>query len=150
MATDLKQCSILVTDDDEGDRFLIRKAMMDSGIKNDVHFLEDGQKLVDCLTGHLEFAGKNAELPCLILLDLNMPRMDGREALRIVKGDSALKEIPIVVLTSSNNRGDVQSSYKDGANSFFTKPLDYKDMVGLMGLLKAYWLQAAKLPYEKA
>jgi len=151
MENDLKRCAIIVADDDEGDRFLIHKAMKDCGVINEIQFLDDGQKLVDHLTENLKLSvEKRADLPCLILLDLNMPRLDGRETLKIIKGNSQLREIPIVILSNSKDPGDIRGSYKEGANSFFTKPLDYQNLVGLMNLLKIYWFQNAKLPYEKA
>jgi CheY-like chemotaxis protein len=144
-----KRCAILVADDDEGDRYLIQKAMEDSGVEGDVDFLEDGQKLVDRLTGQVAQAG-TADLPCLILLDLNMPRMDGRDVLKVLKNHPDLKGIPIVVMTNSKRPEDVESTYRDGANSFFTKPLNYSGLVGLMSLIKTYWLQTARLPAREA
>jgi CheY-like chemotaxis protein len=150
MAVKLDQYSIIVADDDEGDRFLINKAMKASGVEDHIHFVEDGQKLIDHLTEHLNAtpSGERPKLPCLILLDLNMPRLDGREALKIMKGHIQLKEIPVVILSNSDNPEDVMGCYKGGANSFFTKPLDYLDLVQLMGLLKTYWFQNAKLPFQ--
>ena len=147
MTESLSHGPIIVTDDDEGDRFLIQKAMEDSAVNIEIQFIEDGEKLIDRLTRSLESPADAAiPLPCLILLDLNMPRLDGREVLRIVKGTPALKRIPIVVLTNSKNPDDIASSYEHGANSFFTKPLNYSGLVGLMELLKAYWLENAMLP----
>jgi len=148
MQNKIKYGSILVTDDDEGDRFLIEKAMRANGVENEIRFLGDGQALVDHLNGSLKSTHPNdsPDLPCLILLDLNMPLLDGREALKIVKNHSRLKEIPVVVLTNSDNPEDILCSYQEGANSFFTKPLDYLDLVSLMGLLRNYWFQTAQLP----
>jgi CheY-like chemotaxis protein len=139
------RCAIIVADDDEGDRYLIQKALEDSGFQGDLQFLEDGQKLVERLRQDLTKAGAS-NLPCLILLDLNMPRLDGRDVLKIVKTHPVLKRIPIVVMTSSGNPQDVESTYRDGANSFFTKPLNYTGLVGLMTLIKSYWLENATLP----
>jgi CheY-like chemotaxis protein len=151
MEKDLNRCSILVTDDDESDRFLIGKAIKQNGVNHPIHFLEDGQKLVDHLTEHLKSSDAGRpDWPCLILLDLNMPRLDGRETLKIIKGHAKFKEIPIVILSNSKNPDDVSGSYHDGANSFFTKPLDYFELVGLIGLLKTYWFQKARLPFESA
>jgi CheY-like chemotaxis protein len=147
----MKHCSILIADDDEGDRFLIEKAMRASGVENEIHFLGDGQALLDHLNDHLKSTHPDdrPDLPCLILLDLNMPRLDGRGALKILKGHSQLREIPVVILTNSDSPEDILGSYQEGANSFFTKPLDYLDLVRLMGLLKNYWFQSAKLPYQQ-
>jgi len=150
MEKKLNSCPILVADDDEGDRFLINKAMQANGVENPIRFLGDGQELVDHLNRNLEmFKQASApDLPCLILMDLNMPRLDGRETLKIVKGHAKFREIPVVILSNSKNPKDIAGSYQEGANSFFTKPLDYMDLVGLMGLLKIYWFQNAKLPSE--
>jgi two-component system, response regulator len=145
-----RRCAILVADDDEGDRYLIQKAMEDSGVDGDVQFLEDGQKLVDRLTAQVATQSGTANLPCLILLDLNMPRMDGREVLKVLKSHPDLKGIPVVVMTNSKRPEDVESTYKDGANSFFTKPLNYSGLVSLMSLIKTYWLQTARLPAREA
>ena len=152
MTLSQQRCSIVVADDDEGDRYLIQKAMEDCGLTADVHFLEDGQTLVDRLTLQLTTAtsSRAAQLPCLILLDLNMPRMDGRDVLKTIKSHPDLKGIPIVVMTNSNNPDDVDSTYRDGANSFFTKPLNYSGLVDLIRLLKTYWLETASLPNDGA
>jgi CheY-like chemotaxis protein len=149
---ELDHCAILITDDDEDDRFLIRKALEENGVKNQIRFLGDGQELIDYLNEHLKSAssGQPRTMPCLILLDLNMPRMDGHAALKIVKGHDQLKEIPVVILSNSKSPQDVSVSYQEGANSFFTKPLDYKDLVGLMDLLKTYWFKKARLPFENS
>jgi len=137
---------IVVADDDEGDRYLIQKAMEDIGVNGDVHFFEDGQLLVERLTRQLTAPSNESRLPCLILLDLNMPRMDGRETLKIIKNHPDLKEIPVVVLTNSKNQDDIDGTYRNGANSFFTKPLNYSGLVDLMKLLKTYWLETVSLP----
>jgi CheY-like chemotaxis protein len=148
MTVQQQRCAIVVADDDEGDRYLIQKAMEDSGVKGEVQFLEDGQVLVDRLNQDLATAALSgtSTLPCLILLDLNMPRLDGRDVLKIVKTHPDLKRIPVVIMTNSKNPQDVESTYRDGANSFFTKPLDYTGLVGLMTLLKTYWLERVTLP----
>jgi CheY-like chemotaxis protein len=147
MTVQQRPCAIIVADDDEGERYLIQKAMEDSGVTGEIEFVEDGQVLVDRLTNQLAAAKSGpARLPCLILLDLNMPRMDGREVLNVVKSHPDLKRIPIVVMTNSKNPHDVDSTYRSGANSFFTKPLNYSDLVDLMRLLKTYWLETASLP----
>ncbi len=148
MLTDQIECSILVADDDQDDCFLMKKAMADGGVKNQVRFLEDGRKLLDYL-GEKKSGqpGKGPPaLPCLILLDLNMPRLDGRETLRLLKEDPRFQKIPVVILTNSRNPEDVEKAYQDGAVSFVTKPAEYKDMVSLMALLKIYWFQTVKLP----
>jgi two-component system response regulator len=148
MSPQQRRCEILVADDDEGDRYLLQKAMEDSGVNGDIRFLEDGQLLIDQLNRQLAVMPESnaRRLPCLILLDLNMPRMDGRDVLKIVKTHPELKRIPIVVMTNSKNPQDVESTYRAGANSFFTKPLNYSDLVALITLIKTYWLETASLP----
>jgi two-component system, response regulator len=140
------RCPIVVADDDAADRYLIQQAFEDSGVEGEVHFLEDGQVLVEGLTRQLATSRVAERLPCLILLDLNMPRMNGRDALRIIKSHPELKGIPIVVMTNSSNPDDVEGTYRDGANSYFTKPLSYSGLVDLVTLLKTYWLETASLP----
>ena len=144
-------CSVVVTDDDADDRYLIKMAMDEIGLEGQVHFAEDGESLLERLeaisvNGDGDWAGK--ALPCLILLDLNMPRMDGRETLRALKNDPRFKQIPVVILTNSQSSEDVDSSYRDGANSFFSKPLGYSELVGLVRLIQNYWLQGATLPTQ--
>src|SRR6185369_2622897 len=147
MEKEQNACSILVVDDDPGDRLLIEKAMKESGVRNRVDFLQDGQELVDHLMDRLKPSVPEGGrgLPDLILLDLNMPRLDGHEALKLVKRHSILKEIPVLIFTNSRSSEDILDSYKEGANTFLTKPFDYPGLVKLMGLLKSYWLDNAKL-----
>ena len=141
----------MVADDDEGDRFLINKAMKANGVEGPVKFFGDGQKLIDHLMESLNAAGSGHKprFPCLVLLDLNMPGLDGRETLKIMKGHGELKGIPVIILSNSANPEDVMDCYKGGANSFFVKPLDYLDLVRFMGMLKTYWFQSAELPFER-
>ena len=142
-------CTIMVADDDDGDRYLVQSAMEDIGVENEVFFVEDGQKLIDRLITQLAVSHHaRPNLPCLILLDLNMPGLHGLDVLRIVKGHPELKGIPIVIMTNSKNPSDVETTYKSGANSFFTKPIDYSGLVDLMTLLKTYWLETASLPHN--
>jgi two-component system, response regulator len=143
---------IIIADDDDGDRFLVQKALRANGVENPIHFAGDGKELVEQLTKNLEARepGKVSDLPCLILMDLNMPLMDGRETLKIIKNHDKLKEIPVMIFSNSDNPKDVSDSYQKGANTFFMKPLDYVELVALMGLLKTYWLQNAKMPVPGA
>jgi two-component system response regulator len=145
------QTPILIADDDAGDRLLMQKALEDNGVKNELRFAKDGKELLEMLGGQPDNPGVMASVqPCLILLDLNMPRLDGRECLKLLKLHPELKKIPIVVLTNSRNPVDINGSYQDGANSFFTKPLDYVGLVALADLLKNYWLRTAQLPSENS
>jgi CheY-like chemotaxis protein len=119
--------TILICDDDDDDRALTRQALEDAHISNDLRFVEDGEQLLDYLYQRGEYSGETgaAPRPGLILLDLNMPKMDGREALQHIKGDPTLVDIPIVILTTSGLDLDIIRSYQLGVNSFITKPVTF-------------------------
>jgi CheY-like chemotaxis protein len=140
--------TILVCDDDEDDRILTQQALEDAHISNSVRFVEDGEELLDYLYQRGEFAGETgkAPRPGLILLDLNMPKMDGREALKVIKEDPSLCDIPVVVLSTSRLDEDIARSYKLGVNSFITKPVTFSGLVEAMNVLGRYWLEIVELP----
>ena len=140
--------TILICDDDEDDRMLTQQALEDAHISNELRFVEDGEQLLDYLYQRGAFAGETgaAPRPGLILLDLNMPKMDGREALRHIKSDPTLLDIPVVVLTTSNLDEDVIRSYQLGVNSFITKPVTFSGLVEAMNVLGRYWLEIVELP----
>jgi CheY-like chemotaxis protein len=140
--------TILVCDDDEDDRALTQQALEDAHITNRVRFVVDGEHLLDYLYQRGVFAGETgkAPRPGLILLDLNMPKMDGREALKVIKGDPTLRDIPVVVLTTSRLDADIVRSYQLGVNSFITKPVTFSGLVEAMGVLGRYWLEIVELP----
>lgn len=145
--TETQKVTILMADDDADDRLLAREALEESGIEGDLRWVEDGEELLDYLHRRGRWAPPaDAPRPGLILLDLNMPRKDGREALREIKADPALRRIPVVVLTTSAADRDVMGSYDLGANSFVTKPVTFEGLVGAMRALRAYWLETARLP----
>lgn len=140
--------TILVCDDDEDDRMLTQQALEDAHISNTIRFVEDGEQLLDYLFQRGAFGGEAglAPRPGLILLDLNMPKLDGREALKAIKEDPALRDIPVVVLTTSRLDEDVAKSYKLGVNSFITKPVTFSGLVEAMNVLGKYWLEIVELP----
>jgi len=140
--------TILICDDDEDDRMLTQQALEDAHISNELRFVEDGEQLLDYLCQRGRFAGETgaAPRPGLILLDLNMPEMDGREALKRIKSDPSLVDIPIVVLTTSWLDEDVIRSYRLGVNSFITKPVTFSGLVDAMNVLGRYWLEIVELP----
>jgi CheY-like chemotaxis protein len=140
--------TILICDDDEDDRMLTQQALEDAHISNDLRFVEDGEQLLDYLYQRGEYSGETgaAPRPGLILLDLNMPKLDGREALQRIKGDVTLHDIPVVVLTTSSLDEDVIRSYKFGVNSFITKPVTFSGLVDAMNVLGRYWLEIVELP----
>ncbi len=140
--------TILVCDDDEDDRMLTRQALEDAHISNRIQFVEDGEQLLDYLYQRGSFAGEVglAPRPGLILLDLNMPKLDGREALKTIKEDPTLRDIPVVVLSTSRLDEDIAKSYKLGVNSFITKPVTFSGLVEAMNVLGKYWLEIVELP----
>jgi len=138
--------AILMADDDADDRMLTRDAMIESRLANPFYVVEDGQELMDYLRRAGKYATRHAPRPGLILLDLNMPRMDGREALRAIKNDPELRCIPVVVLTTSKTEEDVLRSYNLGANSFITKPVTFERLVEIVSALGLYWLNIVQLP----
>jgi CheY-like chemotaxis protein len=140
--------TILICDDDEDDRMLTQQALEDAHISNDLRFVEDGEQLLDYLYQRGEYAGETGEAPRpgLILLDLNMPKMDGRDALKVMKADPTLLDIPVVVLSTSSLDEDVIRSYRLGVNSFITKPVTFSGLVEAMNVLGRYWLEIVELP----
>ena len=140
--------TILVCDDDEDDRLLTQQALEDAHISNSVRFVEDGEQLLDYLYQRGAYAGEDgkAPRPGLILLDLNMPKMDGREALKTIKEDQSLCDIPVVVLSTSHLDEDIARSYQLGVNSFITKPVTFSGLVEAMNVLGRYWLEIVELP----
>lgn len=144
-----KAITILMADDDRDDCLLVKDAFKESRLANDLRFVEDGEELMDYLYHRGKYADvKNSPRPGLILLDLNMPRKDGREALKEIKSDSDLKSIPIVVLTTSKQEEDILRSYDVGANSYITKPVTFKELVEVTKSLGKYWLEIVELPEE--
>ena len=140
--------TILICDDDDDDRALTRQALEDAHISNSLRFVEDGEQLLDYLHQRGEYSGETgaAPRPGLILLDLNMPKMDGREALQRIKEDPTLVDIPIVILTTSGLDIDIIRSYQLGVNSFITKPVTFSGLVEAMNVLGRYWLEIVELP----
>jgi CheY-like chemotaxis protein len=134
---------ILMADDDEDDRLLAQDALSECGEVADLRFVGDGVELLDYLR---ETTDQTAPRPNLILLDLNMPRLDGREALRQIKADPALRRTPIVILTTSHAEEDVWRAYDEGANSYITKPVSYEGLVAVMKNLRSYWAETVQLP----
>jgi CheY-like chemotaxis protein len=143
-----KPVTILLADDDEEDRELARDALQDSRLANEMRFVVDGQDLMDYLRreGRYEDPSIDAPRPGIILLDLNMPKKDGREALAEIKADVSLRRIPIVVLTTSSDEQDVLRSYDLGVNSFITKPVTFAGLVEAMTAFTRYWFELVELP----
>jgi CheY-like chemotaxis protein len=141
--------TILMADDDDDDRMLARKALRDSRLANDMRFAVDGEDLLRYLRREAPYAsGLDAPRPGIILLDLNMPKKDGREALQEIKADPELRHIPVVVLTTSSAEEDVFRTYDLGVNSFITKPVTFEGLVDVMNTLSRYWFEIVDLPTD--
>jgi CheY-like chemotaxis protein len=138
---------ILLAEDDPDDRLLTRRALSKSRLANTIHMVEDGEELMDFLRREGEYTDpEDAPRPGLILLDLNMPRMDGREALRKIKSDPNLRRIPVIVLTTSEADQDILQSYDLGVNAFVTKPVTFDGLADAIQALGEFWFQIVKLP----
>lgn len=147
MGEQSRAIKVLMAEDDADDRMLAKEAWDESKLYNELEFVEDGEQLMDYLRGQGRFshlAGK--PLPGLILLDLNMPRKDGREALKEIKGDPRLRRIPVVVLTTSRAEEDICRSYDLGVNSFVVKPVSFDGLVDVIRGLARYWFETVELP----
>ncbi len=144
-----KPIIILVADDDEDDRLLMQEALEESRLANDLYFVEDGEELMDFLLHQGQYTDINlSPRPSLILLDLNMPRKDGREALKEIKANPQLRKIPVVVLTTSKAEEDILRTYDLGVSSFIAKPVTFESMVEIMKLLGRYWFEIVELPSQ--
>jgi CheY-like chemotaxis protein len=145
-----KPITILLADDDPDDRLMTREALEESRLMNDFRWVADGESLLDYLRREGEYAAPDAApRPGLILLDLNMPRKDGREALREIKANAELRSIPIVVLTTSKAEEDIYRTYDLGVNSFITKPVTFAGLVDVMKALGRYWFEIVELPPDQ-
>jgi CheY-like chemotaxis protein len=139
--------TILIADDDEDDRRFIKTAWLKSRVGNGLRFVEDGEELMEYLQHRGRYSDPaSAPRPGLILLDLNMPRKDGREALSEMKADAALRQIPVVVLTTSQAEEDIYRTYDLGASSFITKPVTFASLVTVVEAVGRYWIEIVELP----
>jgi CheY-like chemotaxis protein len=139
---------ILIADDDEEDRMLVKDALSENKLANSIFYVEDGEELMDFLHNRGKYSNKNKyPLPGLILLDLNMPKKDGREALKEIKSDPNLRMIPVVVLTTSKAEEDIIKTYDLGVSSFITKPVTFSSLVDIMKTLTKYWFEIVELPH---
>ena len=142
-----KPVTILMADDDPDDCLLVKEAFEEGRFHNDLLCVEDGNDLMDYLHRRGKFSDlRLSPLPGLILLDLNMPKKDGREALKEIKTDPGLRNIPIVVLTTSKEETDVLRAYDLGANSFITKPETFQTLIEIVQSIGKYWFEVVKLP----
>jgi CheY-like chemotaxis protein len=141
---------ILLADDDEEDRMLACDALAESRLSNKIHCVTDGEDLMDYLHRRGKYIPPAvAPRPGLILLDLNMPKKDGREALREIKADPHLRQIPVVVMTTSKAHEDIFQSYDTGASSFISKPVTFEGLIDVMKGLGRYWFEIIDLPRQE-
>jgi CheY-like chemotaxis protein len=142
--------TILLAEDDPDDRILVKKAFQQSHLLNDLRFVGDGEELMDYLHQTGKYSDPDrAPRPGIILLDLNMPRKDGREALAEIKADPDLRIIPVVVLTTSKVDEDIVRSYDIGASSYITKPVTFEALVEVLQGLGRYWFEIVELPSKR-
>lgn len=147
MNNQVRPITILLADDDADDRMMAAEALEESRLANDLRCVADGEQLMDYLHRRGKYADPvESPRPGLILLDLNMPRKDGREALEEIKADANLKQIPVVVLTTSKAEEDIYRTYNLGVNSFITKPVVFESLVDVMKTLGKYWFEIVELP----
>lgn len=136
--------NILMAEDDADDRILFADAFRESGVDVALEFVADGVELLQALKNML--ASPGPALPELVLMDLNMPRMDGREALRAIRQHPGLKHLPVIMMTTSRAELDIMVSYQLGANSYVTKPRRYDQLVAVLQSLEHYWMETVQLP----
>lgn len=149
MSRNTKMITILMADDDADDRLMTQEAFVESRLVNDLRFVEDGAELMDYLHRRGKYSDPaSAPRPGLILLDLNMPKKDGREALREIKNDPRLKNIRVVVMTTSKAEEDILRTYDLGASSYVTKPVTFTSLVDVVKTLGKYWLEIVELPSD--
>lgn len=142
-----RSIQLLMAEDDPDDRLLARDALAESRLANDLKIVEDGEKLLDYLYRRNRFADPvTSPRPDLMLIDLNMPRKDGREAIKEIKADPDLRRIPIVVLTTSQSDEDVCRSYDLGVASYISKPVTFEGLVAVMKTIGFYWFDIVELP----
>lgn len=146
METEARPARILLVEDNPGDVELVRLALATAKVKNRLDVVKDGQGALDYLRGHGRFA--QAPRPDLVLLDLNLPLLDGREVLRQIKDDPALAHLPVIVLTTSSDESDVLRSYRLHANAYITKPVDFQEFLAAIAGMGNFWLEIVKLPRD--
>ena len=148
---DARTVPILMAEDDPEDRLLARKALQKARLRNNLYFVEDGEELLDFLRHRGKYSDpESSPRPGIILLDLNLPRMDGRQALEELKADPELRRIPVIILTTSDAEEDILKSYDLGASSYIQKPVTFEALIEVMRSVTNYWLDIVQLPPEVA
>jgi CheY-like chemotaxis protein len=138
---------ILLAEDDEEDRMMLQDASREAGITIPIRCVENGEELLDFLHQRKNYADPDqCPKPLLILLDLNMPKLDGRQALEEIKNEERFRKIPTIVFTTSNAKEEIRRAYASGASSFIIKPFSFNSLVDMMKIIKHYWLEMVELP----
>ena len=149
MAKSAKPITILMADDDPDDRQLTKEAFEESRLGNDLRFVEDGVELLDYLNRRGKFSNPaDSPRPSIILLDLNMPRKDGREALKEIKADPRFRTIRVLIMTTSKLEEDIARSYTLSAASYIAKPITFEGLVDVVQAIGKYWLEIVELPAD--
>jgi CheY-like chemotaxis protein len=149
MTHEARPVTFLMADDDPDDRMLTQKALQEYRLKNGMRFVENGEELMDYLHRQGKYADPaTSPRPGVILLDLNMPRKDGREALEEIKADPELRNIPVVVMTTSKAEEDILRSYDLGVNAYVTKPVTFQSLTEVMRVLSEFWFEIVRLPSD--
>jgi two-component system, response regulator len=143
------QISILMADDDPDDRMLMKEALAENKILNSIYFVENGEELLDYLNKSGKYANETCVTPGIIFLDLNMPKIDGRQALKYLKADPTFRKIPVIVLTTSKAEMDILEAYDLGVNSFISKPVRFDELVEVTRDISTYWFGTVSLPASK-
>jgi two-component system response regulator len=139
---------ILIAEDDADDRFLLQAAFEENGFKDTLQFVENGVEIIEYLNNIM--SGKNSlNFPRFILLDLNMPKKDGREVLKELKQHPELKKIPVVIFSTTNNEQEMRRCYELGANSYITKPNSFESLLKTVAALRSYWTHTGTIPVTK-
>jgi len=137
---------ILIAEDDEDDYLFVIEALKEAGIGNQAHWVKDGEELMDFLNGSLQEENKKTSPIAIILLDLNMPKKDGLEALEEIKSHAIFRKIPVIVLTTSGEASEITHAYELGANSYIQKPIRYSEYLKTIEVLRNYWFSAVRIP----
>ena len=136
---------ILIAEDDADDRFLLQAAFEENGFTDRLHFVENGVEVIDYLNS-IEPKENEKQFPRFILLDLNMPKKDGREVLKELKQNPDLKKIPVVIFSTTNNEQEMRRCYELGANSYITKPNSFESLLKTVAALRSYWMHTTSIP----
>lgn len=147
---EISSITILIADDDADDRQMTKEALEENYLLNDLRFVTDGEELMNYLYRRGDYSDPaSSPRPGLILLDLNMPKKDGREALKEIKSDPELKSIPVIVLTTSKAEGDILKTYNLGVNCFISKPVSFNEMIEVTKSIGKYWFEIVELPIRR-